>query len=201
MTFWEWAGAAVIAGLSGGMGVYSLKWLRESRDRKARKVSYHAMALLKEADRLCGVARAMNLLFNRDRVAITIHGQASLLWEERLPSLLNVWEANAWVLEESEKTRPLRQLFSDAMEHLRQAAVAWNHSHQDRQFPARIGARPEFVLLPHTGSPAVVAARQEAKQDWEQAFDQFLKGFQGLHNSLEPLVREYTSAPERIESD
>ena len=59
----------------------------------------------------------------------------------------------------------------------------------------------EFVLLPDADSPEGLAARQKAKQEWGQGFDTFLAGFQALHNALEPLVREYTSAPERMESD
>lgn len=201
MTFWEWIGAAiltVLGGLSGGAGLKLIGWLKEHLDRKARKFSSGAKRVLEQADRICGMARAMNELFRASRHPIAVYTQASPLWRETVASILNVWEANAWVLAKSEEMKPFRQRFPDATERLQQAAVTWDETHQNRQTPSRLGGNDTFLVLPPSANEQEETGRMQAREAWDLAYKHFLKEFQTLHKALQPLVREYATPPEGV---
>ena len=198
MTFWEWAGTAVLLGLSGGSAVVLLKWLRETLDRKARKISYHAKALLEQADLICGTARAM-LAASKDRLGF--RRQASVLWaNSSTSSYLNVWLANAWVLDQRRKRRPLRSAFESAVERLREAAVQW-HEADMKWREAKGIIEGEHITGGEQDESPEAADKAAAAAGVAKAFEAFLEEFQALHNVLEPLVREYTSPADGAASE
>lgn len=196
MTFWEWAGTAVITGLSGGVALKLLGWLKEYLDRKARKISYHAKALLEQADLICGVARAMAVTVKEIPGQQHFQKQASVLWvTSSTSSLLNVWLANAWVLERRRNLRSVRGRFVESVEELRTVSVAWREA--ERKWRKAIGLsefRTQIIKNPkHDDLPETQAKRDAATKVHEQV-ETFLVEFQGLHKALQPYVREYTSA-------
>ena len=124
VTFWEWVGAAVIAGLSGGVGLKLIGWLKEHLDRKARKISYHAKVVVEQGDQICGIARAMLAVAKDEAGSDRYRAQAAILWtSSSARSLLNVWLANAWVLDDKRRLRRLRSGFEAVVERLRSAAA------------------------------------------------------------------------------
>lgn len=197
MGFWEWVGTVVLFGLSSGTAIFLLKWWKESRDRKARKVSYHAMPLLKEADNICGAARALKMLVSRNDVAKIALPQASRFWLESVPSILNVWQANAWVLEKSKKARPFREQFPQSVQKLSQAAANWYQANEAwRRATRQVGFRTPVRDPSGQDDSPEARERHAAAQQVSDTFEAFLVDFQALHNAVQPLVREYTTPPE-----
>ena len=157
---------------------------RDILDRRGRKYSFHSKRLLEEADKVCGVARAIKLLVDDKPVEPSIRQQASLLWRESTASILNVWEANAWVLDKRKKARPMRERFRSAVENLRVAAVKWHA--EDAKWRESGGAAESDQAK----------ARDKTARRVRKTFEAFLAEFQALHNVVQPLVREYTSPPD-----
>ena len=201
MTFLEWAGAAVIAGLSGGVGLKLIGWLKEHLDRKARKLSYHAKALVEQADQICGLARAIVTVARDNAGSDRFRVQASALWTtSSTSSLLNVWLANAWVLDEERRLRPSCGRFEAAVERLRQAAVAWHDA--DLKWRAARGiTEDERIIGGGPDDSPEASEKTRAVPVVVEAFEAFLAEFQVLHNALQPKVREYVSRSEREASE
>ena len=203
MTFWEWAGAAiltVLGGLSGGAGLKLIGWLKEHLDRKARKTSYHAKALLEQADQICGIARAMLAVAEDKTGNSRAYSQASILWTiSSTSSLLNVWLANAWVLHKRPQLLSLGESFQASLERLRLAAIRCHQA--DMRWRTALGL-PDGTLIRATPSipdeTVERADRGKAAVLVSGAFESFLGEFQALHNALQPLVREYVSLPETV---
>ncbi|MCK5113936.1 MAG: hypothetical protein KAR11_04160 [Phycisphaerae bacterium] len=199
MGFWQWAGQFAIAGLTCGMGIFLLRWWKEVHDRKARKHSYHAKCLLEEADRICGFARAL-LEFSKNTIGnANYRKQASILWKtSSVSSLLNVWLANAWVLDKRRKLKKtkLRTRFEGAVEQLRLVAVQWNDAHTKL-----VCEKPQSDKI---NTSLLTGFRKWPSQDdfdeiyapVTETFEVFLREFQALHNALQPMVQEYMSRSE-----
>lgn len=193
MGWLELAGAFVTGGVAGSL----LTWWKEETDRKARKTSYHVLALLKQADAICGMAHALKELVRNKPVSRGCFYQASLLWTENLGSLLNVWLANAWILDRQKNTKLFRQRFPQAVEALCQHAIAWYDA--DLSWRTAVGmTEGDAVINPAPCDKADV--RRKAAEACLGGIETFLGEFQALHNALQPLVREYTSAPEAASS-
>ncbi len=198
MGFWQWAGQFAIAGVSCGVVIFFLRWWKEAHDRKARKRSYHAKCLLEEADKICGIARAVSAVAMDKPRSEAHRPQASILWKTNsTSSLLNVWLANAWILKKRRKTRPFRHRFYNIVEELRQAAIAWYEA--DMKWRSAKGITESECLLgggqADDNSPEAMA-RLQTSQALQKAVEKFLDEFQALHNALQPMVREYISRPE-----
>ena len=200
MTFWEWAGAFSLAAVSGGTAVMLLRWLKEHLDRKARKNSYHAKALLEQADQVCGIARAVLAVVQDQVGSDRCRPQASVLWtSSSTSSLLNVWLANAWVLDRSRRLRPLHGRFEAVVEHLRQAAVKWHEA--DLKWRNAKGSTENERIIGGPDQSPEADEKANAARAVAEAFEVFLKEFQALHNALQASVREYVSQPEVTASD
>lgn len=212
MGFWQWAGAFILAVVSGSLGLKLIGWLKEHLDRKARKISYHAKALLEQADQICGIARALLAAAKSPTDDARYLAQASILWNaSSASSLLNVWQANAWVLDRPRRLRERRAGFERAVKQLRQVAVEWKAAHE-KLMPARSAPLPQgqgHARFPGEQKSSVGSTlltgfascpRWPSQDDFDrvlapvtEAFEAFLREFQALHNALQPLVREYVS--------
>lgn len=200
MTFWEWAGTAVIVGLSGGVGLKLIGWLKEHLDRKARKFSSGAKRVLEQADRICGIAGAMRELIQDVPGSQQYRKQASVLWTtSSTPLLLNVWLANAWILRRKRKLIRLRDTFVLSVDQLRETATAWYKADMrwreatgKTEWGGWDGGDPKRDAIPEA------VGWREATQAYLEAFERFLGRFQALHNALQPLVREYASQREGV---
>lgn len=218
MTFWEWAGAFTIALVPSGAVAVLIYWLKEYLDRKARKISYHAKVLLEQADQICGIARAL-LAVAEDRTGnARYEAQASILWKaSSASSLLNVWLANAWVLDRRQHLRELRARFEEAVERLRVVAVQWKDAYE-KLIPVRSvppgqgGVRFPVTQKAPIGSTLLTGfascPRWPSQEEFDrvrapvaEAFEAFLREFQALHNALQPMVREYISRPETVSNE
>ena len=179
--------------LTGGVVSSAITWLKEAWDNKARKTSYHAKRLLEQADGICGIARMLATVVRDESGGSKNRSPARVLWMESTSSLLNVWLANAWVLDQREDTKPLRHRFSQAVELLRQHAIAWQNA--DASWRRALGMmETDAVINPAPCDEAAV--RRKAAEACLAGIDTFLGEFQALHNALQPLVREYTSPPD-----
>jgi hypothetical protein len=201
MTFWEWAGAFSLAAVSCGAAVMLLRWLKEHLDRKARKISYHAKCLLEQADQVCGIARAMLAVAKDEVGSDRLRPQASVLWaSSSTSSLLNVWLANAWVLDKRRSLHPFRARFEAAVERLRLAAMQW-HEADLKWRNARGITENERIIGGGPDQSPEADEKANAARAVAEAFKVFLKEFQALHNALQASVREYVSQPEVTAGD
>ncbi len=191
MSFWQLLALSLV---SGGILLFLLKWFRESRERKARKVSYHAKRLLEQADGLCGIANAMAEVAKKAPGSAACRKQASALWQQSSSSILNVWLANSWVLDKNKNWQGLRQDVIDSVEQLCECArewhtadMAWREAKRITESETLVGGGPENDSSPEA------ARKREAAERCDTAVQRFLKVFQDLHNELQPTVREYAS--------
>ena len=197
MSGWDFAATAVIAIISGGLGLFLLKWLKEHLDRKARVTSARGRQLLEQADLLCGMARALDVLVQEGTGSHRYRDQASALWEPSAVTILNVWEANAWILRRKKRWRLMGDVFRCFVTQLEIAAKHWHKA--DAEWRKAQGITPsEFAVggVPEREPSPEVERKCEAAMQCREAIKDFLSSFQELHNELQPVVREYASPPD-----
>ena len=197
MGFWQWTGKFTIAGVSCGAVIFPLRWWKEARDRKAIKYSCHAKCLLEEADKICRIARVASIVA-MDNSSLEAHrSQASILWKTNsMSSILNIWLANAWILKKRRITRPFRHRFCNAVEKLRQAAIAWHEADMRwRSAKGIIEGECSFGGDQADDDSPEAMTRSQTSRALQWAVEKFLDEFQALHNALQPMVREDISRP------
>jgi len=148
--------------------------------------------LLAETDKIYNVAKAMHTLVSDSSGIGNIRAQASTLWKSGSRLLLfNNWKSSAWVLDKDRNTRSLHKSFEYAAERIREAAVAWHEA--DMKWRNSVGITESECLIgggPQKQPTNEEVAKSNAVRTYCEAFDAFLKEYQAIHNSLQPLLQE-----------
>ncbi len=167
-------------------------WPKDAWLRKAKNLSYHIHLLLNQTENISQIAEAMYHVVSNDPGTPKQRSDASVLWGPAPTQLfLKNWLANAWVLDQRKKSRPLRCRFMELVEQLRRAAIDWHEA--DLKWRGTVGITENewrFRAEHDFGSTPEAVAKKQVAQSYRKVYEEFLSVHQDINNALRPLLRD-----------